>query len=307
MKWSDWLQRAAPAPGPAALASAAGGLAFLGVLAGLGYGLSQTGAFAENFGFVVGLVVAPLCVGMLMAAALWEKRSVPRAGLWLLAALAVIVGGLFGALGLSASEDVQLDTAVFSYTCLCLPLGGLVSLPGLYFAFRAAPEMRAALNEERETRALQMLTARGEVTLAELAAELRLPVSACDDLVEQLLRQERFVGLFDAPRGRVYTHAALRAKQKQLVAVVQARGQVTFDDLAAELNAPRDLLRQWVYEVVKRGEFAGYLNWREGMLYSADAQKLRAGQRCPRCGGGLSLAGQGVVQCAHCGAEIFLS
>jgi ribosomal protein S27AE len=53
------------------------------------------------------------------------------------------------------------------------------------------------------------------------------------------------------------------------------------------------------------GEFTGYMNWDEGLLYSADASKL-AHDRCPRCGGEITLAGKGVAQCAHCGSEIFL-
>jgi DNA-directed RNA polymerase subunit RPC12/RpoP len=47
------------------------------------------------------------------------------------------------------------------------------------------------------------------------------------------------------------------------------------------------------------------MNWDEGLLYSADASKL-AHDRCPRCGGEITLAGKGVAQCAHCGSEIFL-
>ncbi len=53
------------------------------------------------------------------------------------------------------------------------------------------------------------------------------------------------------------------------------------------------------------GEFTGYMNWDEGLLYSADASKL-AHDRCPRCGSEITLAGKGVAQCAHCGSEIFL-
>lgn len=304
---SRWLRFFSPSPGPAALAGAVSGVALLGLLASLGYGLSNpAGTFGENFGFLMGIFVAPLAVLLLAAAAVWEKRPLPRAALWGGAAGGLAVGGLFAVLGLASSPEMTLTTGLAFYICLCLPGAGALVLPGVYFFFKGLPEARAALSAERAEQALRMIEARGETTLAELAAGLGTSAADVVVIVERLLQHERFVGLFDAPRGRVYTHAVLRARQQQLVAVVQARGQVTFDDLAAELRAPRDLLRQWVYAAVKRGEFTGYLNWTDGLLYSADAEKLRAAGRCPRCGGELGLAGQGVVQCTHCGSEIFL-
>lgn len=304
---SRWLRFFSPSPGPAALAGGTGGVIVLGLLISVGYGVGgPAGEFGENFGFLMGLFVAPLAVLLLFAAAVWEKRPLPRAGLWGAAAGALAVGGLFTVLGLAASPEIDLTGGLALYSCTCLPGAGLLTLPGVYFLFKGLPEAQAAVRDERAEQALRMLQARGEVTVAELATELGVPPTDGVAIVERLLQQERFVGLLDAPRGRVYTHAALRARQQQLVAVVHARGQVTFDDLAAELRAPRELLRQWVYEAVKRGEFTGYLNWTDGLLYSADADKLRAAGRCPRCGGELGLAGQGVVQCTHCGSEIFV-
>jgi ribosomal protein S27AE len=302
-----WLRFLLPAPGPLSLLAGAGALLGLGLLAAVGYALSQTGLFLENFGFLYGLFCVPPAAVLLAAAALWEKHPLPRAGLWLGAALALAAGGLLAALAIATSPAAGLAAGLTTYALFCVPPAVGSALVGLYFAGRGAPAARAALHAERADRALHMLEARGEVTLAELAAELGAPAGECDQLVDGLLRGGQLAGFFDAPRGRVYTQTALRARQKQLVAVVQARGQVSFDDLAAELRAPRDLLRGWVYEAVRRGEFTGYLNWSEGLLYSADAAKLRASDRCPRCGGELALAGQGVIQCGHCGVEVFLT
>lgn len=302
-----WLRFLLPAPGPLSLLAGAGVILGLGLLAAVGYALSQTGLFLENFGFMYGLFCVPPAAVSLAAAALWERQPLPRAGLWLGAGLVLALGGLLAALAIAASPEAGLAAGLTTYALICVPPAVGSALIGLYFAGKGTPAARAALREERAARALHMLEARGEVSLAELAAELGAPVGDCDQLVESLLRGGRLAGFFDAPRGRVYTQAALRAKQKQLIAVVQARGQVSFDDLAAELRAPRELLRAWVYEAVRRGEFTGYLNWSEGLLYSADAAKLRASDRCPRCGGELALAGQGVIQCGHCGAEVFLA
>lgn len=298
-----WLKFLTPAPGPLALLSGALAVAALGFLAAAGYGLSA-GAFLENFGFLYGLLCFPAVVALLAAAALRERQPLPRAALWFGTAAALVAGGFFAGLGASASKTAGPEAGITAAAVFCVPPAVLCGLIGVYFVARGLPAAQAALAQEREARALQLIEARGETTLAELAAELGLPAADCDALVDRLLRAGRLTGFFDAPRGRVYTAAALRAKQQRLVAVVQARGQMSFDDLAAELRAPRDLLRTWVYEAVRRGEFTGYLNWEAGLLYSAEAHKL-GGDRCPQCGGALALAGQGVVQCAHCGSEIF--
>lgn len=299
-----WLPFLTPAPGPAALLSAAGMALGLGLVIAVAYGLS-TRAFLENFGFFYGLMCFPAVVLLLGVAALREKQPLPRALLWFATAAALLAGGFFAALGASVSETAGPLAGIITAVIFCgIPAIG-AALGGVYFAAQGWPAARLALDQELAARAAEILITRGETTLAELAAELGQPAGNSAPLVEQLLSTGRVAGYLDAPRGRVYTQAALHSRQKQLVAVVQARGQISFDDLAAELRAPRELLRQWLYEVVRRGEFTGYLNWEEGLLYSAEAHKL-SGDRCPRCGGALSLAGQGVIQCTHCGSEVFL-
>jgi len=104
----------------------------------------------------------------------------------------------------------------------------------------------------------------------------------------------------------VFSTAALLAKQKELAGVVAAHGQIQLADLATELHVPRDWMRDWIYQLVQRGEFSGYINWDEGLLYSAEAEKLRAAGKCPHCGGTLALAGKGIIHCNNCDSEIFL-
>ena len=95
-------------------------------------------------------------------------------------------------------------------------------------------------------------------------------------------------------------------KERKLLGMVQAQGQVGISDVALELDASRDQVKGWVYDLVHKGLFAGYINWDEGTLYSRDASQLR-GDKCPHCGGQVELAGKGVVRCPYCGAEIFLT
>jgi tRNA(Ile2) C34 agmatinyltransferase TiaS len=72
------------------------------------------------------------------------------------------------------------------------------------------------------------------------------------------------------------------------------------------VNAPRELVKEWIYTLVRNERFSGYINWDEDVLYSAEASRIREAGRCPQCGGDLGLAGKGVIRCDYCGAEIFL-
>lgn len=115
------------------------------------------------------------------------------------------------------------------------------------------------------------------------------------------------VGLFMFVRGRRETaEFAEVEKERKLLGMVQAQGQVKVSDAALELDASREQVKGWVYDLVDKGLFAGYVNWDEGTLYSRDAAQLH-GQKCPSCGGAVELAGKGVVRCPYCGAEIFLT
>lgn len=115
------------------------------------------------------------------------------------------------------------------------------------------------------------------------------------------------VGIFMFIRGR--REAAQFAeveKERKLLGMVQAQGEVRISDVALELDASRDKVKDWVYDLVHKGLFAGYINWDDGLLISRDAAQLR-GNKCPNCGGEVELAGKGVIQCPYCGAEIFLT
>jgi hypothetical protein len=102
------------------------------------------------------------------------------------------------------------------------------------------------------------------------------------------------------------TVAATAGKQRQLLGMVKARGQVNIADLALELQTPRDDVQRMIYELVNMGLYSGYINWAEGTLYSSQASELRQLDRCKNCSGQLELAGKGVIRCPYCGTEYFL-
>ena len=115
------------------------------------------------------------------------------------------------------------------------------------------------------------------------------------------------VGGFLFIRGsREAAEMAKLAKERKVLDMVEAKGQVRVAEVALELNATRDQVRDYIYDLVGKGLFTGYINWDEGILYSKQASELRGSNKCPNCGGELELAGKGVVRCPYCGTEIFL-
>ncbi len=96
-------------------------------------------------------------------------------------------------------------------------------------------------------------------------------------------------------------------KQRQLYEMVQTRGKLTIADAVFELSSTSEQVKEWIYSLVGLGVFNGYINWDDGILYSAEAANLRDLSECKRCGGKVSLAGKGVSVCEYCGTEYFLS
>ncbi len=96
-------------------------------------------------------------------------------------------------------------------------------------------------------------------------------------------------------------------KQRMLLDILKSRGQVSVNDMALEMHSNVDTVKELVYQLVGLQVFSGYINWDDGILYSADAKNLRQLDKCKNCGGEIQLVGKGVVKCKYCGTEYFLS
>lgn len=94
--------------------------------------------------------------------------------------------------------------------------------------------------------------------------------------------------------------------QRKILDMVKTQGKVSISDVVLELGTNRDQVKAWIYDLVGKGLFSGYINWEDGILYSEDASKLKT-NKCPNCGAQIELVGKGVTQCPFCGTEIFLS
>lgn len=96
-------------------------------------------------------------------------------------------------------------------------------------------------------------------------------------------------------------------KEQKLLGMIRTQGQISIPEAAIELDVDRSQVESWIYDLVDKELFAGYVNWDDRTLYSRDASQMRGNNRCPNCGGEVELAGKGVVKCPYCGVEIFLS
>ena len=144
---------------------------------------------------------------------------------------------------------------------------------------------------------------RGEGSLTSGAATLGIVLGFLVLVLPQLA-----FGAFLLMRGRQEAVVAESAgKQRKMLGMIKARGQVNIADLAIELQSPRDEIQGMIYELVNMGLYSGYINWNEGTLYSSEASELRTLDRCKNCNGQLELAGKGVIRCPYCGTEYFLS
>lgn len=94
-------------------------------------------------------------------------------------------------------------------------------------------------------------------------------------------------------------------KEKAILDMVQTRGKVRIADIAIELNISVDEVSRYIYDLVGKQLFTGYVDWQGGVLQSEEAAAMPKGA-CPNCGGKLELAGKGTVKCPYCGSEIFL-
>ena len=95
-------------------------------------------------------------------------------------------------------------------------------------------------------------------------------------------------------------------KERAILNSVTTRGKVSVADLAIEGDLTRDQVRDYIYDLIGKDLFRGYVNWDRGELVSAEAAQIKDGS-CPNCGGRLELAGKGLVRCPYCGTETYLS
>jgi hypothetical protein len=293
-----------PSPGPLTLAWAA---FFITMLLALLMGVVAWSAPGmEGTSYVVPVLVMPPGIVLTGLAALIERRPGARFGLWAAVngLILLMLALLWIGSALTSPEAWQGFTAIL-LTC-CLPLQLIPALVWAFTAWRAWPAFRRTLRAARLQRLLMMIQARGEATLAEIAADLSLSSAQAAELVCEMIAAHELMAFLDPTHQRVYSAAALAEKQRRLAAAVQTQGKAHIREIAAELHVTEKLVQAWLYALVQRGQLHGFADWPGGCVYARQAEALRQHNRCPHCGGALDMAGKGVIQCLHCGVEVFL-
>jgi hypothetical protein len=95
-------------------------------------------------------------------------------------------------------------------------------------------------------------------------------------------------------------------KLRSLWQLLKDRGKMKMEEIAMHLGVSKSEVLKWLYRLGASEAFMGYVDWKDGVLYSADASILGEGKGCPQCGGQLEPAGKGLFRCQHCGSEVFL-
>lgn len=96
-------------------------------------------------------------------------------------------------------------------------------------------------------------------------------------------------------------------RQRQLLDIVKARGAVSVNDLAAELDISVADVQRLVRDLAALEVFSGYINWNEGTLYPASSAELEAVTTCRICNSPIDLSTDSLVTCPVCGTEYFRS
>ena len=116
------------------------------------------------------------------------------------------------------------------------------------------------------------------------------------------------VGLYLMRQGTAEQRQFVNVTQeKKLLNMVLAQGQATIPEIMTALPASRDEVEDMIRDLVGKQLFSGAIDWKSGILYSVESQKLVGEQKCPNCGGELRFAGKGLIVCPYCGSEVFLT
>lgn len=304
MFWPRLRSYFAPCPASLTLVWAAGFefVAFTWLLSV--YGLTEANLMDSLL--LMSVSGTPLAGVLLVGAALRERRNGPRFFLWAGVVL-LVVASLSGFVVSMAATSPSSRPGLFVLLACCgagllIPLGFMA-----WSGFRIIPELKAILRAARYQRILTMIDARGETSLAEIGREISLELVRVEALLDELIASGELMAFLFRDSGCVYSLSALAEKQRLLIGIVQAQGKARLAELAGSLRVPPDLVLTWVYHLAQRGLFHGALDSEQGIVYSCDAAHLgQTDGRCPHCGGQLDLAGKGVIQCLHCGVEVFL-
>jgi hypothetical protein len=292
-----------PSTWPLLLAWISLGLLLAGGALAMAYGLSERQRFLDNFSTIMGIFVFPGIALLLEIGAWIEKQPPARFALGLGAALSIGFAGAFVSTSMALAAE-PVDPGLSSICCT-LPAMFLLAAPAVV----ALIKLPAALGSARQAewgKEIDDYIRRhdGCANIDKMAGELHIPEGDTGRILTAMVDAKKVLGILELKYNRFYTFSALVEKRNKLLGMIKAHGEMAIDQLAGELDAPLELVKEWIYYLVDNGQFSGYINWQDGILYSLEGGQM-VGGTCPKCGGELKLAGKGITRCDFCGTEIF--
>lgn len=284
---------------------------FLGIVFCILISIGPKGDWQAGVSLFV-LAIAPLTVILLEIAAWVSRRPGPRLALGMLALFVALAGIVsLSAVDPSVWVDSANSTVAPAETCLTMFLLGLPcilvgSLPVLAALVRLPGDIKTAILEEGEQVLAFIHRQGGFATYEELSKHLGISEKEVDRLLVSLIESGRLKGIHKPEYKLFFTDSGLAEKQNRLLALIEAHAQISLGDIVSQLHVPLEIVKEWIYSLVREGKYTGYIHWEEGILYSREAKALHAIGRCPHCGGKLEMAGKGIVQCEYCSTDIFL-
>jgi DNA-directed RNA polymerase subunit RPC12/RpoP len=261
-------------------------------------------------------IFGPLSALFFAVAGLVDRRLLARAGWFYLAAATVFLAGmLLGVVfafepvieGMGPADGESMGLGIFGGTCCGFTPMCLFLLPAIAFTSRGLRQLAAGDTPDALDAVVELLHRRGHASFAEITELSGLAPDRIEPVLFQLQQRGRLLCRVDPREAWVCTHRHEQRGLRAMPGLLEARGSVALDELAQELQVPVAVLRAWIYKAVGDGTLQGYMDWKRGLIYSLEARQAQAAGACPGCGGRLELVGRGVVQCPHCGAEIFLT
>lgn len=259
-------------------------------------------------GAVSGLVVVPVGAVIAFLAAILAGSATSRSLLFGLTALMTAFGAMVIPLGDVSLEQMEVDPGaiVISIVLYGIPVvltGGL----SVFYGARGIKEIADRITQAREDHLCEVLIERGEASFLELSKASGIAESQIDDVIEAQIAAGRLAAVLDTGSQRGFTVDRYLAKEQDLVSAVQARGRASIYDVAKSLGLSEVRFREILYAAMAHGRFTGYVDFKRGVVFSVDGQRLREGKLCPACGGRMDLAGHGAVVCGYCGTEVLLT
>jgi hypothetical protein len=254
---------------------------------------------------LAGAFLFPVAGLLLSVGAVFAGRWAARAAMLALTLLVALIG--FACLMVGSKVDADITgAAVFAVILYAIP-GMVVFVLLIVSIVMAVKEVRKSIEDSRRLRLEDLMSCRGEVSFATLAEELRLAPSGIADYVTGLVRAQELRAVVDSESQMVFSEERYARKERDLVSVVYGREQASLNDLTRELKLSQTRLVELLKASMQRGVFAGFVDWKQQLVSSAEVSTLRGAGSCPGCGGQMNLAGRGVEVCPFCRAEVFLA